>query len=1284
MIKQITKRLLCLSLVSLSALAFTLAAYAAEPCDYYVFDPDTFTHDDDIDRYDTFTPSYNHNANAKDLQLHMANYSNNPRRYGAYLRGSADEHLYCGLRVNFDRKLPTNVLSIYAEPGIEFLVTDNYGEPLADHAGVIEENGASNFHKTTVNGQDFYYMELLEYDGDELLDAGDDVYFYITLTNSTNDDLHYNLWYGHPLLGISYDVMRVTQSVTYPSTTSSSASTTVNNQVVPSRSWLKSASYLAVSEQGTSYISNVRHEITMPDGFGPWPVSESGYDDGLPIRPARGTYSHNIKVSWITAPGNNAKYTNVTDFFVEYFHIFGANEQPYISSRDNLKVDYARDVVFGFEPGYSYQYSYNGDSIWANLPLNDDGEWDIFAVMSAKPTKIFVRRNNSFAVSFISLPSRRAAPTTPTFVYNDPNYPGQALLTGMTEAMEYRTGSTGAWTPYTGNPVVCNIPGTNQSYYVRTVSSGNFTASAYKLVTLSKIGNAPSVSFDATNETIGTIKEGMGISLDDVNYTLITIPPAAHSISDLLDSINGSSITLYVKQFATATVPESVPKQFTLHQRLAKPTNISFNNQTNVVTGLTTAMQYRVKGTSAWTNLTGTSLNVSAHISADDDVILEFRYKPTASASASQSVEIFLPVLAQGPALSLDYVNETIVGFESGASYQYNTNGSTTSWGNIALTNNTWDVSGLIANSAKVFHIRKAASGTVPATAATQVPIPARSGAPSAPIFVYNQTGNYDRAALTETSSAMEYRLSTQTAWISCTGSDIAIDIPTANATYYVRTKGVTGTSVASQNKTLTLLKRGTAPGTSINTTNETIGALSTAMEMQINNSAFTAIETATSAYDVSGLINSLTSGTTTINIRTAATSTAPASALRVITLYPRLSAPSGISYNANNFVVSGLANTMQYRVLGATNWTNLTAATLNVASLLSADDDVILEIRYKPTATASASQSVNTTLPALPSAPSLTVDFEQEVITGFISGSSYQYNTTGSATSWTNITLVNGKWDLYSIIATSAKTLYIRQAATSSTPATAPAVVSIPKRNAAPTSPKLVYNNPSHAGKAVMTDVDSGMEYRKSTDTQWVTCSGDIVFNIPTANETYYVRTKGIGSTTPASSNKSLTLAKRGAAPNVSLNATNETIGSLTVAMEMSNDGTSYAQVAQATTAHPVSAIIDSITGANVSLYIRTAATATAPASLEKTITLYPRASQPVGASYDSSTKRINGVNNTVQYRAAGTTAWSTVSGTFINCTTYINNSVTQVEIRRAPVNNSASASAPVTISIY
>ncbi len=178
-------------------------------------------------------------------------------------------------------------------------------------------------------------------------------------------------------------------------------------------------------------------------------------------------------------------------------------------------------------------------------------------------------------------------------------------------------------------------------------------------------------------------------------------------------------------------------------------------------------------------------------------------------------------------------------------------------------------------------HLRKAATSTAPASGHTTFNLPARTSAPTSPVFAYNV--NPDVAVLSGVTEAMEYKLSTDNYWTSGTGLPIAFNIPSANLSYQVRSKA-TDVKFCSLIKSLTLLKAGNAPSSTYNATTQIISGLSTAMEISINSGAY--FNSTASTYNMASIISNYAPGETiNVNIRIRATATAPASLIKSLVI---------------------------------------------------------------------------------------------------------------------------------------------------------------------------------------------------------------------------------------------------------------------------------------------------------------------------------------------------------------------------------------------------------------
>jgi len=870
--------------------------------------------------------------------------------------------------------------------------------------------------------------------------------------------------------------------------------------------------------------------------------------------------------------------------------------------------------------------------------------------------------NSYYTITIDFNDGRSPAPTTPVLTYNNPNYdPDACVLTGVDSSMEYRTSTATTWTTITGNEVSLGNPSAKTSYYVRYQATANEDESKLIELTVPAIPAAPSVAYDTTSELFTGLDNSMEMKLGSDSYDAIPSTLFTEGASSILDELTyGSSTTISFRYPASSTTKSSAERTFTLYGRIAAPSTVTLNSLSLTLSNTSTAMQYKIQGTSTWTNITSSSLVVGNLMNSSSTTTLEVRYKPAATYAGSTAVVFNLPQLSQAPSgLTISYATEELTGLSAGIAYQYSINDGA-SWTSFTPTSSNYSISGLITTVERVLYVRYAQTSTAPHSDKAPLTIPARTTAPALPKFVYNSVS--DNAVIVDLDSTMEYRLSTDSSWISYNGTDPVIVIPTAAKTYYIRYKA-TSTEFPSSNKSVSLLTRGTAPSTAINTTTELLSSLSTSYELSINGGAYSSITSGmltdfTSGTAVLDLIDTLATGTTaTLNFRVPATATTPASNVRTIVIYSRLQQPAALQFSDVTFYLSGTASTMQYQLQGASasSWTNITSTTVDLSSLVKANVQTTIMVRYKPTTSNSASESVAITLPMLNPAPNgLTVDLANELISGCVSGKVYQYSI--NASSWTSVTATNNSFSITGLITTSARNLYIREAATSTTPYTDYATINIPARPTAPTAGMFVFNDSSYPNQAVLTGLNNQLEYRLSTDTTWTPFSGtNPVLNIPTAAQVYYIRYIGTSAAFP-SANKSLTLATTANAPSTSINTTTELLTNINTSLEFKINNGSYTAVTSSivsdyTSGALVSDMIDNITAGNtVTLTFRTQATQTTPASKEKVIALYARAAAPSATlfTFTSSNGRITGTNTNMMWRVPGG-AWTNCSTTYI-----------------------------------
>ena len=477
-----------------------------------------------------------------------------------------------------------------------------------------------------------------------------------------------------------------------------------------------------------------------------------------------------------------------------------------------------------------------------------------------------------------------------------------------------------------------------------------------------------------------------------------------------------------------------------------------------------------------------------------------------------------------------------------------------------------------------------------------------------APVVSFAYDSTVDKMVLSGADSTMEYRLKVPSSdpWKPCTDEPLYFDVTgTKNETYFVRYSAAGNDGKASEIKELVLPGKKAAPDVTYDLTNETFLRLSNTMEIQFGDNNYVPLTNTT--LEVSDIIDSIAAGDKlTVNVRQKGTATLPSGMAKSFTLYARAAAPTSVTFNPIPLTLTGCTTSMQYRPDTTTKWTNVPGTTLNLVNFASGDRDVVVYVRARPTSNNAASRPIEFTIPKLLNAPIGTLEYDNERISGLEPGA-YQYSFNG--TSWSNLNITDGFWKLSSLITTSARTLYLRKAGTSTTPITASTLFNMPRRPVAPTTPNFAYNDANYPDKIVFTGLTTDMEYRKSTDTNWIDVpASGLVFDPQTTFVTYYVRNKAT-SDTWASAYRSVGMSSMPKAPTIYYDKTTENLTRLGTAFEISFDGGDYTALTSST--YNLSTQIDNIpVNGTLLVRVRRKATSTAPAGQIATLTLNARTS--------------------------------------------------------------------------
>lgn len=253
----------------------------------------------------------------------------NQARYGAYLRDNTEVQRYVFYNIDTKRTGTTmcnNTLTIYADPEVQFTVTD-----INDNL-VINSNGQKNssvvkyYNKTEDNGNYIYYIELIPGV------SGKTRCIVEFSTSSASVQPHYSFWYGAPLVkraavnGGSFSV-----SATWPSTSSYSYSLRAPGNI-PRRAWIETVSLKNLTTRGDSNVSFPYLSVTYPGATSGTKFriiqGEMDYKDfpsNVSSHDAAGTYKFALtNLRWSSGIKVPVTYQCEADVTFHYIYAFGA------------------------------------------------------------------------------------------------------------------------------------------------------------------------------------------------------------------------------------------------------------------------------------------------------------------------------------------------------------------------------------------------------------------------------------------------------------------------------------------------------------------------------------------------------------------------------------------------------------------------------------------------------------------------------------------------------------------------------------------------------------------------------------------------------------------------------------------------------------------------------------------------------------------------------------------------------------------------------------------------
>lgn len=253
-------------------------------------------------------------------------------RRSAYLRSPDERQHYSFFNFKYsgDGVIPQNVLTIYADPEVNFELRDISGLVIANNRGVQIFSEIAYYNKTVDNGHNVYYIEL---EPDETGKSDNMITF---TTDSTTVQPHYSFWFGAPLMetatvaGSPFSIR-----IAKPNTNSDAVIVTSPYGVPAKRAWVHTVEVDQISQRGAENASRKRMNVIMPGGKAST-VAQYIADKKTSVKfevhpsaacasPASGTYKFQLTdVSWKAGAAASASYICQGRMILTYIYAFGA------------------------------------------------------------------------------------------------------------------------------------------------------------------------------------------------------------------------------------------------------------------------------------------------------------------------------------------------------------------------------------------------------------------------------------------------------------------------------------------------------------------------------------------------------------------------------------------------------------------------------------------------------------------------------------------------------------------------------------------------------------------------------------------------------------------------------------------------------------------------------------------------------------------------------------------------------------------------------------------------
>ncbi|MNO24362.1 Endo-1,4-beta-xylanase A precursor [compost metagenome] len=541
-------------------------------------------------------------------------------------------------------------------------------------------------------------------------------------------------------------------------------------------------------------------------------------------------------------------------------------------------IDYTAEQLTGLTANGSYTVNGNVVTADGSGKLAMDSSWLGTSLSIVKKGDGSTTTDST--AQTLNVPSRPAAPSSVGKTNETAVNANNGSLTNVTAAMEYKKGTTGAWSDVTGTSVTGLAPDT---YYIRTKATTTTFASASVQVTVGAFTATPETTPAAVIDY--TAEQLTGLTANGsytVNGNVVTATADGKLAMD--SSWLGTSLSI-VKKGDGSTTTDSTAQTLNVPSRPAAPSSVGKTNETAVnanngsLTNVTAAMEYKKGTTGAWSDVTGTSVTGLA----PDTYYIRTKATTTTFASASVQVTVgaFTATPETTPAAVIDYTAEQLTGLTANGSYTVNGNVVTADGSGKLAMDSSW-----LGTSLSI--VKKGDGSTTTDSTAQTLNVPSRPAAPVGVTVTDITYGGANNGSIQNVTLQMEYKKGSAGPWINVEDTAITHLAPD---TYYIRVKA-TLTSFASIALQVTVHDSNAvipaAPEVTADDQNNAIVGLDTSMEFAVDDESYV-------RYDGTNLPD--LSGDHIVKVRVAASGSLPAGPATVLTFTESVPVPSGGLY---------------------------------------------------------------------------------------------------------------------------------------------------------------------------------------------------------------------------------------------------------------------------------------------------------------------------------------------------------------------------------------------------